>query len=68
VRPTFVNTDTLDQLLLEQFGCKVGLGRRLTEERLRRRIYGSSEASCLSGVSKTSQAPAESDGFGTSDS
>jgi hypothetical protein len=68
VRSTFVNTDTLDQLLLERFGYKVGRGRRLTEERLRRRIYGSSKASCLSGVSKTSQAPAESDGSVTSDS
>jgi len=26
VRPTFVNTDALDQLLLERFGGKVGRG------------------------------------------
>ena len=68
VRPTFVNMDTLNQLLLERFGCKVSWGGRLTEERLRRRVYGSSKASCLSGVSKTSQAHAENDGFVTSDS
>jgi hypothetical protein len=61
VRSTFVNTDTLDQLHLERFGGKVGRGRRLTEERLRCCIYGSSKASCLRGVSETSQAPAENE-------
>jgi hypothetical protein len=34
-----VNTEALDRLLLERFGGKVGRGRPLSEESLRRRIY-----------------------------